>query len=850
MKLLSAFNPHELPEARLRAVATGRNSELAQILETIRQNLSGSTMQHLIASAPRGFGKSFLMRHIELDCARIAAESTGTLAVVLMPEEMPHVKEPETLLREITRTFAGGRGEDAQLSWHEDDGEAWESAVHGLDQALADTLGQTGMLVALVENFDVLLKRALPREEQRLRLRNWLTRPQTRVMLIAASASGAFDRSYDEPLFHAFREVPLEPWSEDDCLAYFDRQRADAGKAPMGKLPSARARAVATFIGGTPRLATLLGDALFDDDMLRAADLLTKMTDELTPYYKERIEALPGRAQKLLDALLRFGEPATQSELARRVNANAQSAIAGPFADLVRERVVTGDKAPKSSEILYRVSDRIFAHYYRRRVIDHGGEGKCPLEGLVDLLARYYSKDEKLDRAERFAQLGHHAEARVMARLHDVDSGTDARSRQWILRDLANHFIPRLLPLASPAIQPVLKEIAALARQADTDGAFRVTVQTRTTDLAGSDSVVLLLVRSRLEAAAGVAGGLAAAREAALLASQPEHRHLLPLVMSQESRSLGQLDRYEEALEAATRAEALAEQAGDKLGQARALYYAAWSQGHLGRHELAVETAIRSAALAQQTDDASAQASALCEAAWSLVQLGRHELAVEAAIHAAALAEQADDASMQAMALRHAAVILCQLGRHEQAVQASIRGVTVADRTADAAEICWAYGIAAISFAYVGRTADAVRAWAVAAGSQAAKYYPDWATTVSSVIASLLADPTHDIAATHAWLAALAELDKDDAALEWAESLLIAAAERWAGWVTDAAQLSAILEALEMHLGQRFAAARRLLSACRDYHAAGRDPAVLARFDPDVAKTIVTLHPPLLRAPS
>jgi hypothetical protein len=240
----------------LRAVATGRYRELAVILETVRQNLGGSTMQHIIVSAPRGFGKSFLMRHIKLDCARMASDPLS-LHAVLMPEEMPHVKAPETLLREIARILLGGRGQDAELSWHDDDGEAWESAMQELDMALVQRLGASGMLVALVENFDVLLKRALPRKEQRLRLRNWLTRPGTRIMLIAVSASGAFDRSYDEPLFHAFRDVPLAPWSEDDCLAYFDRQRADAGKPPLGALPSARARAVAAFIGGTPRLATL-----------------------------------------------------------------------------------------------------------------------------------------------------------------------------------------------------------------------------------------------------------------------------------------------------------------------------------------------------------------------------------------------------------------------------------------------------------------------------------------------------------------------------------------------------------------------------------------------------------------
>jgi hypothetical protein len=183
--------------------------------------------------------------------------------------------------------------------------------------------------VALVENFDLLLRRAFPKEVQSSRLRALLTARGSRMMLVAASAGGAFDRDYDSRLFQAFKEVALEPWSVEDCLVFFDRQRNDAGKPPLAGSARARAKSVASFIGGTPRLATLLGDALFDEDVLRAADLLQRLIDELTPYYKERIEALPGRSQKLLDALLRGGEPATQSEIAQRVKANSQAAIAG-----------------------------------------------------------------------------------------------------------------------------------------------------------------------------------------------------------------------------------------------------------------------------------------------------------------------------------------------------------------------------------------------------------------------------------------------------------------------------------------------------------------------------------------
>ena len=85
MALLSAFNPHEFSEATIRTVATGREADLKEILDAIRDNLGADTIQHLILSAPRGYGKSFMMRHVQIEVERIAREEKLPLAVVLMP---------------------------------------------------------------------------------------------------------------------------------------------------------------------------------------------------------------------------------------------------------------------------------------------------------------------------------------------------------------------------------------------------------------------------------------------------------------------------------------------------------------------------------------------------------------------------------------------------------------------------------------------------------------------------------------------------------------------------------------------------------------------------------------------
>ncbi len=748
MALLSAFNPHEFSEATIRAVATGREDDLKEILESVLKNLGASSIQHLIVSAPRGYGKSFLLRHAQFEIERIARDEKLPLATVLMPEEMPHVKEPETLIREIARALSGGAAADAQLTWHEDDGEDFAAAAEALDKAIVAKVGERGLSVAMVENFDLLLRRAFPKEVQRSRLREFLAAPGGRLMLIAASASGAFDRDYDSRLFQAFREVALTPWTVDECLKFFDRQRRDAGKPPLDDLARARARAVALFIGGAPRLATLIGNVLLGEDVLGAAELLRKLVDELTPYYKERIEALPGRSQKLLDALLRGGEPATPSEIARRVKAMSQSAIAGPLSDLVKERVAVSSKATGSAEALYRVADRVFAHYYRFRVIEHGKD-LCPLEGLVDLLAEFFTPDEKRGKAGEFALAGRLDEARVMARLADQDSHETQLARAWILFDLETIYVPRrLATLATASVAAELREIAHEARAGSIDAA-RQRIDAALKIAAGpEDRVAVWLARSRLDAYEGFGGGLAAAEKAVQCAAVggsdkarlvAENGRVWSLFLSgRYSRalaeggkaaalakamgdagaeavagrlaaySLGALGRHEEAVEQAERAAVLAKEAGDMQEQAEARHLAANSLGALGRHEEAVEQAERAAKLAKEAGDPGGEAAAWRHAAYSLGALGRHEKAVEQAERAATLAKEVGDPRAEAVARRLVAFSLGRLGRHDQAVAQAERSATLANKVGDMREEAVARRYAALSLGQLGRHQEAV----------------------------------------------------------------------------------------------------------------------------------------------
>lgn len=841
MALLKAFNPHELSAGTVLSVATGREHPLDRILSIVRANLTSPTPQHVIVSAPRGYGKSFFLRYVQIKLDEIAKAENIPIAMALLPEELPHVKEPEMLLAEIRRTFLGEPADTIGVSWIADDGQAWDEQVARLDAAIEDRFdGRPGLLVAAVENFDLLLKKAFAKQVQATRLRGLLTRRGSRLMLVAASARGAFDRNYDRPLFKAFEEISFEPWSIEQSLAFFRLQRAAASKPPLTEVQEAKARAVATFIGGTPRLATLIGEALLEDDPLRAADLLEKLVDELTPYYKERIEVLPSRSQALLDALLRGGENCSATDLARRVGAPSQPAIAAALDELKKDLVVTGEKAPDSAEVLLRVTDRVFAHYYRKRILSHGLE-TCPLESLVDLLAVIYSPEEKKREAEKFAAMGLAREAQVFERLWAADR---ARSLQPLVENLPNEQTSEFARL-----------MVAWDRAAD-EGRYAEGLS--------------ILDRALAE--------LKTTNEVGKQAEALRYR----------SWTLGQLGRHDEAIATAREAVGKAESAGVLLEQAAALRHAAWSLAQLGRHDEAIVTAREAATKAESAGDFREQGMALEILAWTVGELGRYDEMITTARKAAAKFESVGELGDQAVALRDVAWSLSQLQRHNEAIVTALEATELAEKASDCSAsrvvalmaltldltvvdidlACRSYGVLladdesriegypALFFRPIAYAATTCSSWPRLAASL--RSHPEVAEAIVEssegldepgfVVTQLFEDrdPNTALAMVRHFVSALAQalVDASDSRLArlWG-AVLEASAERIVAYIEDDAFLRDVAGVFAAHASVP-ARTTALLSAAAAYHAADRDSAALARLDPDLATTLKAVFPP------
>lgn len=761
LPVVQTFMTHRMSDAAIRMLATGRESETQQVMDAVARSLKAApgALQHVVIYGPRGFGKSFMARLVQIETASLATPE-APIPFVLLPEEQQNLtRNPHALPAYIAHRIADLRtGEDHSwtedmFQWPDPDKAArqWEEATATLEQELKRSLPQgKGMAIVVIENFDALLASVFKEEAAEQRLRKWLDSANNQIMLIA-TATGSVDMDYNRPLFQAFQSIRLEPWPPETCLAYFNRRREAEAKPSLDPAMEAKALAVADFIGGNPRLAQLLAEVLETQDALSVAGTMNALADKLADYYRRRIDDLPALAQGLLDALIRGGEPASQTELARRVGADGQHTIARVMQDLQRSDIIRGLPAPDSRETLYRVTDRVFVHFYRLR---QGNQLtlKTPLATILDFLRAFYSRDEQKTQALQHLDAGRPAEARVFAdlareggaaakgarsayvlgfgkrlqRIAKCSAEALPKPAEDILRDMEtcpeglldalNKWKPAT-PLAKAA-RAIIGAQAWLHMGLEEQADHRLG-QTLDDNQDAASQVLLHIERaSLLEDVRGDDDGASRHFSLAGDANITElPKCLQSVAFRYRARALGESGRHEEALVAARNAAAVADKEGNLEDQAIALRLVAWSLGQLGRHEEAVATAREAAALAAKEKALVGQAIALRYAAWSLGQLGRHEEAISSARNAAALADKGGDLAEHATALRCAACSLDQLDRHEEVIATAHAAADLADIVGNSQEKAAALQLAAGSLYHTGEhqkaLADALSALAV-----------------------------------------------------------------------------------------------------------------------------------------
>ena len=408
----------------IQSLSTGRVNELKFATEIIENNMKGEQPpQHILLVGPRGSGKSFFLRLLQIELKK-----NKNITCSLFPEEQNNFFQPIDFLLGIQEFVEGNKSTSFIARWESESHEKWQSQIRVLNNTVKERKLQH--LVIGVENFDLLLGKggAFETKKDQFALREFLTETPW-LTLVATTLYPDINAQYQKALFHAFAKHELNPWQDIHHQAYLTKRTQIEGYQPAAAISQAQLLALTRFTGGSPRITVIMADILSQDKIDTTAQTLEHTIDILTPFYQDLLNRIPTKSRLLFDALIRGGEPCSQSNLAKRVG-TTQNAISRSFNWLITHQYLSVDIPKGEKQHLYSVRDRLFAHYYRIRHIHHHSEISI-LTVMSEFLTTFYSNKKLKSHAKNYLDQGKEREGRDLLYLAAQQSGIDTEKLPW-----------------------------------------------------------------------------------------------------------------------------------------------------------------------------------------------------------------------------------------------------------------------------------------------------------------------------------------------------------------------------------------------------------------------------------
>jgi tetratricopeptide (TPR) repeat protein len=417
MELL--YNPESMPEQEIKDTFVGREWLIAEIVNLIGRQPVGPGLQHVVIIGPRGMGKTTMLLML-----RFAIKDRGLISdwqPVKFREESYGINDLADFWMEALSLLAADT-EDTALAKSLEQLKAGNRGDGGLAETALATIKDwcrisKKRLLLLVDNIDMILEQ-INDDLDFARLRDVLMNDGS-VMIVGTSVSFFKEaRAYDQPLYNFFKTYDLAGLKLDQTQNLL-RKRAnlDGLKDFSSKLEEhkGRLKALDFFTGGNPRFVLMLYRVLALSDVSEVRSALEKLLDEITPFYKAKVESLPAQQRKILDQIARTSgrtnEGLTPAQIAAdtRLRANQVSAQLKRLNDLgyVRAANIRG----RSS--YYALSEPLYALWHQMRF---GRDAYERMKWLVDFLKIWLGPEEMALETMRLENVFHRHLASGMLR--------------------------------------------------------------------------------------------------------------------------------------------------------------------------------------------------------------------------------------------------------------------------------------------------------------------------------------------------------------------------------------------------------------------------------------------------
>jgi DNA-binding MarR family transcriptional regulator len=399
---VALHNPALMSDEELEATFVAREVLLQDVLSGLRERAGKPVNQSLLIVGPRGIGKTNFLHMIR---ARLLADDDLRRAYqpLLFPEETYAITSARDLFCEILRALVEETHSEAASEALErvkddtDDERARETAI----EALRDFHAATGRkALVMLENLDLLLGDQITDQTDVSRLRDVLMNEGFLFLIATSPTHFRQVNGYDQPLYEFLRLIDLGELAGAQAEELLRRRAEFEGNADFLSRFDEYARrlpAIRHLTGGNPRLILMLYTVFCQTALVEVRGALQALLDDLTPYYKARIERLSPQQRKVLDAFAREGKPLTPTEIARSSNL-PPAQVSTVLSRLEEAGFVELAEQKRRRRRLYVVSERMFRIWHQMRT---SPAGRRRMTYLIEFISLWYSAAEARLESER-----------------------------------------------------------------------------------------------------------------------------------------------------------------------------------------------------------------------------------------------------------------------------------------------------------------------------------------------------------------------------------------------------------------------------------------------------------------
>jgi len=387
-----------------------RQDTLTALLRRLRVAGPDAQDVHRILIGPRGMGKTSLLRRLAIAINR-EPDLADRYVPLTFREEQYNVLRLDDFWRNCGEALAewaeaNGHGDLARRLDTDLVTPAWSDEAAGERfRTEMSALGRRAVL--LIDNLDLILD-AIGNKDS-WTLRRYLQQDGGPVMIGAATKALGQSAGREAAFYEFFQPDylnPLDAHETEVCMRALAAANGTEGKrvlAALDRQPE-RLRTLHTLTGGNPRVLALVYRLLETDETGAAMADLEALLDQVTPYYKARIEEYNTAHQRaVIDAIALHWDPITVSQL-NQTTGIATTTLSGTITRMVRKDNIIETVKTSGSYSGYQMVERFFNIWYLMR---HGTRRtKQKMRWLVEFLTSFYSSVELNDIARRAQMKG------------------------------------------------------------------------------------------------------------------------------------------------------------------------------------------------------------------------------------------------------------------------------------------------------------------------------------------------------------------------------------------------------------------------------------------------------------